>query len=43
MIRFPSLARTIIPAVSLCCWSVLSSSIMAHASPAGDACRKEIC
>jgi hypothetical protein len=43
MIRFHNLARVIIPEITFCCWLVLSSSITTHASPAGDACRKEIC
>lgn len=43
MIRFHAFAKTVIPAVACCCWLVSSSSITTHASPAGDACRKDIC
>jgi hypothetical protein len=43
MIRFHNFTRTIIPAVTFCCWFASSSSITTHASPVGDACRKEIC
>ena len=43
MIQFHNLAKTVIPPISFCCWVVSSYSIAAHASPAGDACRKEIC
>src|SRR5215510_12771835 len=41
MISFHYRTKTIIPAVTVCGWLV--SSITTQASPAGDACRKNIC
>jgi len=41
MISFHNRARTIIPALSVS--GCLVASITTHASPAGDACRKDIC